>query len=135
MFEDVTRCSEYLQENGGIPFIRWNSYEGLSHDSGVVQSPASILAHEADHAIDDLTDARAHAARRDDKTCIPYDNAEEMRVIKGSEQKTALANGEIKTGQVTRRDHLGRTVYTEGPTSNIIDFTATKYYYNKIRKR
>lgn len=58
---------------------------------------------------------------------------EEKRVITGSEQKTALANGEIKRGQVTRTNHKGYTVFTIGPTSNIIDGHATKYY-NRTHK-
>ncbi|MBQ7609825.1 MAG: hypothetical protein IJU74_01870 [Bacteroidales bacterium] len=126
--EDYSRPSEYYQENGGIPMIRWNSYMGSKSDNGVIRSPASILAHEADHAIDDLTDARAHSDRRD-RLNAQYGNEEEKRVITGSEQKTSLANGEIKTGQVTRRNHNGTSVLTIGPTSNIIDNYTTQYYY------
>ncbi len=126
--EDYSRPSEYYQENGGIPMIRWNSYMGSKSDNGVIRSPASILAHEADHAIDDLTDARAHSDRRD-RLNAQYGNEEEKRVITGSEQKTSLANGEIKTGQVTRRNHNGTSVLTIGPTSNIIDNYTTQYYF------
>jgi len=50
-----------------------------------------------------------------------YTNDEEYRVINGSEQLSALANGEIKEGQRTRRNHSGKTVFTKGPTSTVID--------------
>ncbi len=104
--------TEYFQENGGIPYIRWNSTEGLRTSEGVILSPASVFAHEADHAIDDLTNAKAHSDWRVDTSCKEYSNAEEKRVISGTEQKTARANGEIKPGQITRKNHFGHTVYT-----------------------
>lgn len=133
LFEDTNGPSTYLMGNGGIPFIRWNPYEGLSCGQGVVLSPASILAHEADHAIDELTDSKAHSDRRD--TLDPwFDNAEERRVITGSEQKTATANGEIRKGQVTRRNHEGKTVYTNGVTSSEIDQMTTDYYRKHYEK-
>ncbi len=47
-----------------------------------------------------------------------YDDKEEARVVKGREQKVALALGEIKKGQVTRKHHTGFNVTTPGPTSN-----------------
>ena len=90
-------------------------------------TPVTMLAHEADHAADDLTDARAHSDRRDRKNA-QYENDEEKRVITGSEQKTAFANGEIKNGQVTRKNHNGTSVLTIGPISNIIDNYTTQYY-------
>lgn len=132
-FTEIGQDSEYFRDNGGIPFIRWNSSEGLETDSGVVLSPASILAHEADHAIDDLTNANAHSDRK--RTLdSQYENAEERRVITGSEQKTAFANGEIRKRQVTRQNHDGHTVYTYGATSNTIDRFTTDYYYRRIKK-
>jgi hypothetical protein len=40
-------------------------------------------------------------------------------VITGDEQRTAKALGEIKEGQVTRKDHnKGVYIETKGPTSN-----------------
>lgn len=50
-----------------------------------------------------------------------YQTKEERRVITGSEQKTSRANGETCSGQVTRRNHNGKTVITKGVTSNVID--------------
>ena len=43
-------------------------------------------------------------------------NLIQRRVITGSEQKTARANGEINQKQVTRRNHGGKSVITEGVT-------------------
>lgn len=49
-------------------------------------------------------------------------------MITGSEQKTSRANGETRSGQVTRRNHKGRTVITRGVTSNVIDRQKTQEY-------
>lgn len=57
-----------------------------------------------------------------------YRTKEERRVITGSEQKTSRANGETRPGQVTRRNHNGRTVITKGVTSNVIDKEKTQVY-------
>ncbi len=46
-----------------------------------------------------------------------YQNAEEKRVITGSEQTTAKKLGEIKEGEVTRKNHGGSLYKTTGPTS------------------
>lgn len=91
---------------------------------------AEIANHEADHVYDDLTNTKAHSSRRAIKD-KDYTNQEEKRVITGSEQLSAFANGEIKRGQVTRTNHRGKTVLTVGATSNIIDDYATTYYEKK----
>lgn len=61
-------------------------------------------------------------------------NLIQRRVITGSEQKTVRANGEINQKQVTRRNHGGKSVITEGVTSNKINEVKTKEYENN-RKR
>ena len=54
-----------------------------------------------------------------------YETQEEKRVITGSEQKTAVANGELKKGyHVTRKSHKGKSYITYSPVSN-------KRKYNK----
>ena len=50
----------------------------------------------------------------------PYTNKEEERVITGSEQKTAKKLGEIKDGEVTRKDHGGTLYETKSSTSTEI---------------
>ncbi len=57
-----------------------------------------------------------------------YETKEERRVITGSKQKTSKANGETRPGQVTRRNHGGKTVITKGVTSNVIDKQKTQVY-------
>ena len=97
--------------------IYWNPKQGIVTTNGTKLSPASALNHEADHAADAIQNPSAHAAREN----IPdlnYGNKEEARVIKGSEQTTALGLGEIKEGQVTRTDHsASATIETNDPMS------------------
>ena len=98
--------------------IKWNSSFALGTTNGTVLSPESILNHEADHGADYDKDPNGHY----DRSHTPdakYGNAEEKRVITGSEQKTSLALGEIKLGQVTRTDHAGNSAYfTTSPLTN-----------------
>ncbi len=63
-----------------------------------------------------------------------YGTNEEERVITGSEQKTAKANGEISEGQVTRTNHGGHAVVTDGVTSNKVNNKATSDFYKNISK-
>ncbi|WP_257880574.1 hypothetical protein [Prevotella nigrescens] len=79
-------------------------------------SPTAVLNHEADHTLQYLKNPDKYA--QDFKTFDPdYDNKEEMRVITGSEQKTALALDEISAGEVTRTDHTGISYITKSPTT------------------
>ena len=79
---------------------------GVLTSSDKKMSPAAVLNHEADHTLQYLKNPDKFA--QDSKTLDPdYNDKEEMRVITGSEQKTALALGEISAGEVTRTDHIG----------------------------
>jgi RHS repeat-associated protein len=84
--------------------IYWNPKQGILTTDGAKISPATALEHEADHAQSALADPKGFESRANTPDA-DYDNAEEARVIKGSEQTTALGMGEIKEGQVTRTDH------------------------------
>ena len=99
--------------------IYWDSKRGLKTDNGVL-SPATGLEHEADHALAFNKDPKSYETRvsTPDKN---YDNKEELRVIRESEQKIAIANGEISKGQVTRKDHSGLPVIVKNVTSNEVD--------------
>jgi site-specific DNA-cytosine methylase len=81
--------------------IAWDPYSALRTTRGGLQSPALGLGHEVDHAVEDpATEARLQN--------IPdgrYDNAEERRVITGSETHAARVLGES-----VRYDHSG-TLY------------------------
>ena len=133
VYKNLSFDSKYYRGNGGIPYLIWNPAEGLMSENGTVLSPATIFAHEADHALDDLKDAKAHSDRVSQRL-EGYTNQEEFRVITGSEQLTARANGEIAPGQVTRYNHKGKTVYTSGVTSNVVDPSATRYFYKHLFK-
>ena len=96
--------------------IYWDPNMGVLTSSDKKMSPAAVLNHEADHTIQYLKNPDKFA--QDSKTLDPdYNDKEEMRVITGSEQKTALALGEISAGEVTRTDHIGIPYITKSPTT------------------
>jgi hypothetical protein len=83
--------------------VYWDPKYASKTAEGHVYSPATILEHEMDHANSYLTNPDKHKERVDTYN-KQYDTAEEMRVITGSEAKTAQANGEFPKGYV-RSDH------------------------------
>ena len=96
--------------------IYWDPNMGVLTSSDKKMSPAAVLNHEADHTLQYLKNPDKFA--QDSKTLDPdYNDKEEMRVITGSEQKTALALGEISAGEVTRTDHIGIPYITKSPTT------------------
>jgi hypothetical protein len=98
--------------------IAWDSDMGVETDNGTVMSPATVLDHELDHFNSLATDREAHDKRRSNKRTDGYSNDEEHRVITGSEQETAKANGETVNGKPTRTNHRGTSVRVENETSN-----------------
>lgn len=124
---------DYYSEYAAGGTIYWNPELGLQSDNNVVTSPATGFDHEADHAVNQKLypdEYKKNTSTADSA----YGDKEERRVITGSEQKTARANGEINQKQVTRRNHGGKSVITEGVTSNKINEVKTKEYENN-RKR
>ncbi|EFA44263.1 RHS repeat-associated core domain protein [Hallella bergensis DSM 17361] len=114
----------YITERVGEPSafsktkktIYWDPNMGVLTSSDKKMSPTTVLNHEADHTLQYLKNPDKYA--QDSKTFDPdYDDKEEMRVITGSEQKTALALGEISAGEVTRTDHKGVPYITKSPTT------------------
>ena len=88
--------------------IHWDPYSALRTTSGGHQSPALGLAHEADHATCDarvLSDGWNHPVRA-------YDDAEERRVILGSETHAAR-----RLGEATRHNHAGTCYRVATPTA------------------
>ena len=112
----------------GAGCIYWKSDWGLQNENGTVTSPATDFDHEAAHALEHKTNAQEYEVNRVRGNDSQYDSKEERRVITGPEQRTARANGETRPGQMTRRNHKGRTVVTKGVTSNVIDIQKTKEY-------
>jgi RHS repeat-associated protein len=100
--------------------ISWNPNLAKITTEGVILSPATLLNHELDHA--NQSDSKPDQFKKDaDLTTgknTQYDTNEEERVIEGSEQETAKKHGEIKDGEVTRKDHkMIGSVQVEDPTS------------------
>ncbi|OQP55780.1 DUF6443 domain-containing protein [Niastella populi] len=100
--------------------IHWDPTGGVSVDNAIL-SPATVLNHELDHAVDHNKNPKAHEERADRNSPngkdAQYGTKEEKRVIEGTEQKTARALGEIPKGFVTRKNHGGYNYPTTGPTT------------------
>jgi hypothetical protein len=86
--------------------IAWDPYSALRTTRGGSQSPALGLGHEVDHAVEDP--AIAERLRNTDD--LRYDDAEERRVITGSETHAARTLGES-----VRHDHGGTTYRVPSP--------------------
>ncbi|MDQ1094921.1 RHS repeat-associated core domain-containing protein [Chryseobacterium camelliae] len=69
-------------------YIKWNDKQGIETNNGVSLTPTAILNHEADHALDALTNSE-HSKNSEKDPNNPYNTKEEERVITGSEQDTA----------------------------------------------
>jgi hypothetical protein len=116
--------------------ITWSPSDGLLNpETGTVISPTTILNHELGHAdnydkaMQSLEAAKQYNENNRKDASNPYGSKEEQSVITGIEQKTAKALGEIKEGEVTRINHGGIPVPTEGVTSNkihAVEITAPK---------
>ena len=96
---------------GGQLTVHWNPEIGIIKTDGGLQSPATQLEHEVDHAYDMAKNAHDHIVRQETSDS-QYDNKEERRVEEGSEAETARANGEA-----TRRNHRGIPYRTADPTT------------------
>jgi RHS repeat-associated protein len=97
--------------------IFWNQRMGLINNETLISiSPATVLAHEIDHAAN--YDKDKERSLKDLETFdASYSNKEEKRVIEGTEQRVARKLGEIKEGEVTRMDHGQSPFTTDGPLS------------------
>ncbi|GAA5040215.1 hypothetical protein GCM10011506_40440 [Marivirga lumbricoides] len=114
--------------------IWWNPEGGSKTDQGVVMSPATVLEHESDHR--NHYDLKPEEHRKLQSQKLPgWTNAEEKRVITGSELRTSRALGEIPKNGVTRTNHKGETVITYGPTSNKVNKNATYKYYKMMESK
>ncbi|HEX8805731.1 MAG TPA: hypothetical protein VF741_02235, partial [Candidatus Aquilonibacter sp.] len=86
--------------------IAWDPYSALRPTNGGRQSPALGLGHEVDHAVEDP----CAESRLQDTADTRYDNAEERRVVTGSEAHAARMLGES-----VRHDHRGKTFRVTSP--------------------
>lgn len=117
--------------------IQWNPQMGLKTNDAHYLSPATLLNHEIDHALEydknPITFKENMKSYDDNHPDNLYGNPEEKRVISGSEQTTARALGEINENEVTRTDHSGFHVTMEGPTSNKPIETEPEFVFTKER--
>lgn len=112
----VTEASGNSLFNPNTKTISWDPTTAVLTNELHELSPTTILNHEVDHALQ--FDQNPKQQKKDGATPDPdYGNLEEKRVITGSEQTTAKKLGEIKEGEVTRKDHGGTLYKTTGPTS------------------
>lgn len=88
--------------------VAWDPYSALRTARGGTQSPALGLAHEIAHAVENPVREAALSARTD----AHYDDAEEARVIRGSERHAARTLGEG-----VRFDHRGSLYRVRTPVS------------------
>lgn len=113
--------------------VYWNPELGLQTETTVL-SPATSVDHEMDHALDDAQSHNEHS-KNVSTFDSQYGTKEERRVITGSEQKTARANGEKNDNLPTRVNHGGKSVIVKhGVTSTKIDYVKTQEYENRRRK-
>lgn len=91
--------------------IRWDPHSALRTAAGGRQSPALGLGHEVDHAVHDGLREWQRAHTSDPR----YDDAEERRVITGSERHAAHTLGEA-----VRYDHGGTTYRVASPTALLV---------------
>ena len=92
----------------GSNTIAWDPYSALRTTRGGTQSPALGLGHEVAHAVE----APAREAALSSRPLRAYDNAEEARVIRGSERHAARTLGEG-----IRFDHRGTLFRVTTPVS------------------
>jgi hypothetical protein len=88
--------------------IAWDPYSALRTTRGGTQSPALGLGHEVAHAVE----APAREQRLAARPLARYDDAEERRVIRGSEAHAARTLGEG-----VRFDHRGSCYRVNTPVS------------------
>lgn len=96
--------------------INWDPNHLIQTDEQILMSPATVLAHEMDHAqkYDEIIRSN------DSDAIVSYNNSvklgsdkqyhkkEERRVIEGTEQIAAKKHGEIRNDQKTRTNHKGK---------------------------
>lgn len=129
--------SEY---HGAAELVYWNPGQGLETDNNVVLSPSTILEHEMAHGVRHKTDFEGFVNDRTaPASSTAFPNKEEERVVRGPEQRTAEASGEVRPGQLTRRTYgthrNTRPVITTSPTSTRINQTKTDEFRRRRNNR
>lgn len=91
--------------------IHWKPNQIVLTDNQTILFPATILAHEAKHAIqkDEMPLSVFNEKRKKDID-NPYDNILEQEVITTTEQIAARKHGDIENNDITRKNHSGRLI-------------------------
>jgi len=107
--------------------IHWDPNEALRSVGGLLLSPATLLEHEADHAVAANKDLLGYLLRCS-QDVLYYGDAEERRVMQGSERKTAFQNKEFNAVQ-QRIDHGNGDHFRVGnPTSTTPNYVGNDTY-------
>jgi len=109
--------SKFNKNTGEHTQIVWDPSEAISVPGGHTISPATVLEHEADHAMSAITNPKEHLKKSEKGSDKTYGTLEERRVMSGSDSQTGIANGEYPAGYV-RPDHTGNSVKVNTPISN-----------------
>ncbi|MCF8358429.1 MAG: hypothetical protein K9H26_06695 [Prolixibacteraceae bacterium] len=125
--------TEAVETQSASPYVYWNSDMGLETKEGDVLSPSTCLEHEVDHVVDAIKNPEGHNDRKEESDAN-YTNKEERRVITGNESKTAKANGEIGTKNISRSSHGGnkKVIVSGGVTSTTIDQQKTVKFQKEL---
>ena len=109
--------NRFVNDGKGTKTIYWDPNHIIQFGENNMQvSPATVLAHEADHVqrYDEVQgDPSAKASYENDKKSgsdAQYGTSEERRVIEGTEQTAARKHGEIRSDQVTRSTHQEKKI-------------------------
>lgn len=89
--------------------IYWNFSIGIYSNTAYFISPAELLGHEADHALEYNTNPE-QTENRKKQEIDGYVNMEEKRVIEGSETKTAQQLGRLDKDGQSRTDHFAHDI-------------------------
>jgi RHS repeat-associated protein len=90
----------------GSSTIDWNPRAGMQVDDGAGVSPATMLAHEIDHALRSLTHPTEFNRESRPDNSNPYGNAEDERVITKGAEATMVQ----RRGESARKSHAGNLV-------------------------
>ena len=103
--EEITE-DKHIMYDPNKRTIYWNPNLFIKTSNDVILYPATILAHEGAHVLQDekyKSSWNELAEKKDDK----YDNQLDREVITTIEQEVAIKHGDIFKGDVTRKDHGG----------------------------
>jgi RHS repeat-associated protein len=130
----ITETSDVSLYQPAAEFVYWNPLQGLETDRGILLSPSTILEHEMAHGVRHKTDFDGYIKDRGASAKhLGFPNMDELGVVKGPEQRTAQALGEVGRGEPTRDTYYGvRFIITYGPTSTHENKQRT-YQFNKRR--